>query len=166
LLTLAYSDQVSRDVLFRPPALAIAGTSIAWAVETKDDAPDFSEGGRITVIRRGVFYPKGSDPRFHGWYGGDATTAGSPKDSQVGSLVVNRQGAAAWITCPPTRRSAPRSCERPGHRDTVYSAAPGSIDREFVARGRDIDPSSLRRRGRKFSWLQGGRRRSATLPSS
>jgi hypothetical protein len=164
LLPLVYSDRLARDALVPPPALDITGTNVAWAVEGKQE--DGFTSGRITLIRSAIFYPKGSHPKFRGWYAATAVAAGKPKNSQVGSLVGARSGATAWIACPPRRRGARRGCRRPGRRDTVYVLANGSTKREVVARGRDIDPSSLTRRGNRIFWLQGGSRRSARLPPS
>jgi hypothetical protein len=165
LLNLTYSDRLGPEFLFRPPALDIAGTNVGWADESKDGGSDFSGGGLQTLIHRAVWYPPDRGPRYRGWHGGEAVDAGPQQDSQVGSLVVDRKGAAAWIACPPKPHDAARGCRRPGHRDAVYISEALTTHRTLVARGRDIDPDSLTRSGSHIFWRQGGTRRSATLRS-
>lgn len=112
---------------------------------------------------------------------GDTRTGRSPgplgidlgENVAVGDLVLTADGAYAVTVCStgadlyyvshPTRL-ARRLCSRPGRRVQVIavdSIGPGR-DR-VVGRGRTIDPRSLRLRGRRVTWRQNGRKRSATL---
>jgi hypothetical protein len=82
----------------------------------------------------------------------------------VGSITVTRAGALAWITCPPRTRSERNpKCLEPGRNAGVYRAVDFGRPAERLATGRDIDPSSLRRKGSTISWIQGGERRTAVL---
>ena len=92
---------------------------------------------------------------------------------KVGSLRVRRNGSMAWIACPersdpelgpgPEPASRRPNCVKPGSLDRVYKVEAPSAKPRLLDKGRDIDPSSLRRKGSIISWVAGGKRRRATL---
>ncbi len=78
----------------------------------------------------------------------------------------------AWIACPGTSspsNSQNRQCRRPGPLARVYAADAQYPQEEddgrtrLLASGHRIDPSSLRLKGSRLTWRDGGRLRSATL---
>ena len=84
-------------------------------------------------------------------------------------LVARR--AAAWIECPDlddVSNADPRpNCTRPGRSiNSVFAVARGSRKPVRLARARTIDPLSVGVRDGRVQWVQGGRRRSAPLPTS
>jgi hypothetical protein len=136
-----------------PPALALNGTVLGWA------ATDCSQECATEVHASDL--ARSPDEALN------YSTATLREDEQVriGSLTVTRAGGLAWITCPRRTRSEvePR-CLKPGAKVGVYRKAAGfDTPTERVAFGRDIDPSSLRRRKSTISWIQGGERRTASL---
>jgi len=72
--------------------------------------------------------------------------------------VITPTGGIAWIACPEAGElgSLRPTCVRPGHADRVYKAD-STGRRRLLDRGRDIDPSSLRRSGSRIRWVAGGR---------
>jgi len=79
--------------------------------------------------------------------------------------------SAAWIECPDldeVDNADPRpNCVRPGlSRNDVFAVTAGSQTPVRLARGRTIDPLSVRLREGRVSWVQDGRRRSAALPAA
>lgn len=112
---------------------------------------------------------------------GDTRTGRSPgplgielgENVAVGDLALAADGAYAVTVCStgadlyyvsrPTRL-ARRLCSRPGRRVQVIAVDGVGPGRErVVGQGRTIDPRSLRLRGRRVTWRQNGRTRSATL---
>jgi hypothetical protein len=76
---------------------------------------------------------------------------------------------AAWIECPDldeVMNADPRpNCVRAGlSTNSVFAVSRGSRTPTRLARGRTIDPLSVRVRDGHVSWVQSGRRRSAPLP--
>lgn len=161
---LAAPSQVSLDdpggdeYAFLPPALRVNGAVIGWATEVCD--PDL---GCATTVHAFQLAP-GARPTADGLAG--------PKGHRIvklGSLVVRRDAALAWIACPERRPSAlygrrSPNCLHAGDRDYVLRQKAASREREVLDVGRKIDPSSLRLLGHgHISWVHAGRRRTATL---
>ena len=153
-------DDPFEDVFaYRPPAMDLAGRLLAYAIDSNSiDGPS-----NTSIIVRDL----SQGPRFD-----DTVLDVSAKTSEtqlapkIGSLVANPGGGVAWISCP----QAPRvdgtrgpTCLRPGHPDHVFKVDSGTKRRRLLSSGSDIDPGSLRLRGSRLTWRQGGRTRSATL---
>jgi hypothetical protein len=139
---------------YPPPAIAVAGSIVAYAY---DDESDANLAPMTTVVvqdARSGRVVRGSDASY-------------PDEhmAQVGSTVVNLRGSVAWIACPDIYgRGDPRpTCVRPGSPDVVYSLPRGSREPTALDRNSHIDPRSLRRDGKVISWVDGGVRRSAPL---
>jgi hypothetical protein len=152
------------EVVFQPPAMRTYGRVIGWALSGANEDTGPAGGGRITLVYRARYYRPGEKPHSRGWAMTAASRAGYKANARVGSLVVRPSRAIAWIACPPPKRSGRATCEKPGHRDTVYSARSYFSGRHRVAVGNNIDPRSLRRDGDRISWKQGNSRRSAPFP--
>lgn len=77
----------------------------------------------------------------------------------VGSLAVGRDGALAFLSCSPLDETV--ECD-PAPGGDIYRLDARGLKR--MAHGDDIPVHSLRRStdGRSFSWIQGGRRRTAS----
>jgi hypothetical protein len=144
---------IEGEVVFSRPAIALAGSTVAYGVNVNNAEGELSTYVRVIDARK---------------LNGDAIGAGQsfmtyPK---VGSVVVRKTGSVAWIACevrffgnPTSRRP---ECDRPGAVDRVYRARNGGRAR-LLDKGRDIDPESLRLTGSRVSWRSGGRVRSASL---
>jgi len=153
---------------FDPPSMSLRGTLLGWAAEfcdlddgecstvvNVDDVSDTQTAGAPPAPHRTV----SAGAKHHRWV-------------KVGSLRVRPNGAVAWVACPhrdgppPGQRfeatQAP-NCLRPGDRDIVFKLDSTSSRRQVLDRGRGIDPSSLRLKGDRVSWLHGGKLRSAPL---
>jgi hypothetical protein len=142
-------DPVEGDLVFSRPAIALAGHMVAYGANVNTD------DGLSTYVR--VV---------------DATQSISSlremeTELKVGSVVVRESGSVAWISCrvdfddtPPASRGP--ECVRPGSLDRVYTAKPQGRP-HVIARGRDIDPDSLRLHGTRLSWRARGRTRTASL---
>ena len=136
-----------------PPAMALNGTVLGWV------STDCSEecGTAIHADDLARFPDEALN--------GGSATLDPDEHVRVGSMTVTRSGALAWITCPRRTRSEvqPR-CLKPGAKVGVYRNLPGfDTPTERLASGRDIDPSSLRRKGSTISWIQDGTRRTSSL---
>jgi hypothetical protein len=83
--------------------------------------------------------------------------AGARREDQVGSLVVSRSAATAWIVRSTTPGPSPSRALR-----QVDIAAPRSAART-VDSGPSIAPWSLRLHGCRVVWRDGGHRRTAPL---
>jgi len=152
-------DPFEASFAYRPPAMDLAGRLFAYAIDSNSvDGPS-----NTSIIVRDL----SQGPRFD-----DTVLDVSAKTSEtqlapkIGSLVANPGGEVAWISCP----QAPRvdgtrgpTCLRPGHPDHVFKVDSGTKRRRLLSSGSDIDPGSLRLRGSRLTWRQGGRTRSATL---
>src|SRR3954469_9075379 len=157
--TMILGNSFIGDYPFLPPAIDLAGPVIGYADEWCDP-PEFC-GTSV----------KATDMRHPHDYRGDVNGApGSPDGRlvKVGSLRTTGHGTLIWIACPERHRkkltgSREPNCEEPGDRDSVYMNVYRKKDK-LLDRGKTIDPTSLRLRGHKASWLHGGHRRHATLP--
>lgn len=142
----------------RPPAMALKGTVVGYANNSCGGGECYTSIRATDVARTGnlniTVVP---------------ATLRSSALVKIGSLAVNGAGALAWTTCPersPSSEVAPTrnpNCVRAGDKDNVYSVKAGSRDRVRLDSGRDIDPSSLRRKGTRVTWVAGGKVRSAPL---
>ncbi len=84
--------------------------------------------------------------------------------AKVGSIVVNAKGSFAWISCRSDEaRARPEpECVRPGSFDRVWRRDATHVKR-LLDQGRRIDPKSLRLRGTRIRWLDGGEWQKAKL---
>ena len=84
--------------------------------------------------------------------------------AKIGSIVVNDRGSYAWISCRSDQvfASPEPDCVRPGNLNRVWRRDPTHAIR-LLDEGRRIDPRSLRLRGTRIRWLNGGERRKAKL---
>jgi hypothetical protein len=154
----ALGDARSHDYPFLYPAMNLAGPVIAYADEGCD-----REFCGTTVTATDMRHPHD----VHGVVNG---SLGAPRPNQlvkVGSLRVSRGGTLVWIACPERRLtkltgSRKPNCVRPGDRDTVYLRIRGRPLKR-LDHGRTIDPSSLRLRSGRASWLHGHHRRHAAV---
>jgi hypothetical protein len=164
-------DDPGFTIAFGPPGMALRGHLLAFAesIEADGDFPPETDVGVIDLREwDGLTFRT-----LAGAYAGPDD--GSDRLAKVGSIALGSRGTVAWITCPMTygegnylRESArPRpNCVRAGDRDQVRTIDSGKRDRVVVLdRGRDIDPSSLRIRGTRASWVAHGHRRHARLPA-
>jgi hypothetical protein len=153
-LDLALPD-ITQEYWYGLPAVKVVGPVVAWAVT----APDGPDAPLRTTIER-------VDLRSEGYVDFRSVPAANTRIPKVGSLVLRRDGAAAWITCPGKRRSVGEfkpTCDSPGHADGVYTLKPQAKSAKLVARGTRIDPHSLRLHGSRITWTQRGQQRSAHL---
>lgn len=159
-------------VAFGPPGMALRGHRLAFAESIAAEG-DFAAETNVGVIDLREWDGVTFGVQEGAYAGPDAGTG--DRLAKVGSIALGSRGTVAWITCPMTytrdgylrESSRPRpNCVRPGDRDQVRTIDSGKRDRVVVLdRGRDIDPSSLRIRGTRASWLAHGRRRHARLPT-
>lgn len=169
---ITWLDDGAFDFAFRPPGMRLEGGRLAYGYQFDTDPNEGENQVWVDLIdlRRidanGEAHIIASHPAWH--------------DShvhvvKVGSIRFGGNGSLAWIACPPDsgvynstgydNTDLGPNCVRAGDRDSVLIAGPGRKGKtRRVARGRNIDPSSLSRRGGRVSWVQGGRRRSAPLP--
>ena len=163
-------DDPPYSFAFGRHGMALRGHRLAYAESVGPDG-DFPAESYVTVL----------DLREADGYGGfDQTTfayAGPDRGegnrlAKVGSIALGTRGSVAWIACPivydtnddvhDSARPGP-TCVRPGAPDQVRTIVARRKVR-VLDRGSDIDPDSLRVRGRRASWLAGGKRRHARLP--
>jgi hypothetical protein len=141
-------------------AIDLAGPVVGNAVEQCDS--DFCA---TSIVATDMRDPHPSEGNLNGSYG-------APKPHhlvKVGSLRVARDGTLMWIACPHAKRSkvdgsSEPSCARPGRRDTVWLRPPEGRPFKRLDRGRTIDPSSLRLKHGRISWIHGRHRLHAALP--
>ena len=152
-------DPFEASFAYRPPAMDLAGRLLAYAIDSNSvDGPS-----NTSIIVRDL----SQGPRYDDTVlDVSARTSETQLAPKIGSVVANPGGGVAWISCP----QAPRvdgtrgpTCLRPGHPDHVFKVDSGTKRRRLLASGSDIDPGSLRLRGSRLTWRQGGRTRSATL---
>jgi hypothetical protein len=156
-------DTGSTSFAYLPPALSLDGAVLGFALLACDDDGCSTRVWAHDLARVGA--PAGSS------IGAPASLARGQRTAKVGSLRVKSNGSMAWIACPesgdPFAADVPASrrpnCVRPGSLDRVYALEAPSAKPRLLDKGRDIDPSSLRRKGSVFSWVADGRRRRATL---
>jgi hypothetical protein len=148
------------DYPFLPPAIDLAGPVIGYATEECDR--EFC-GTSIDAVD--VRHKNSVDGFLNSSYG-------SPRHHtvvKVGSLRVSRRGTLVWIACPERSKhskligSRKPNCVRAGDADAVYLRAPGGKPLRRLDHGRTIDPSSLRLKAGRASWVHGRHRRSAPV---
>jgi hypothetical protein len=147
-------DGPSESRAFKPPAMALAGYKLAYAVETLDNESRGYTDVWVIDTRDVTLEAQGNGTRI------------PIRETKVGSLVLHYSGAVAWISCRGERfgnGAFGPYCRSPGAPDRVWRFSPGTDEPELLDRGRDIDPSSLRRRGERICWTTTSRRRCATL---
>jgi hypothetical protein len=141
---------------FTTPAIAVAGPLVGYAQTSLDDE---GTGFETSVLVLDVRTPDEAK-RF-------SPASRSSAAAKVGSLVVRRSGAIAWIACPETESppigSRSPTCDRTGALNRVYRLNAGDKRSTLLEKGRAIDPSSLRNRGSAITWTSRGRGRSSTL---
>ena len=148
------------DYPFLPPAIDLSGPVVGSAVEQCDS--DFCA---TSIAATDMREPHPSQGNLNGSY-----AAPRPHHLvKVGSLAVARNGTLIWIACPERSRAKVRgsrepNCVRAGDRDTVWLRRPKGSPFKRLDMGRTIDPSSLRLKDGRISWVHGHRRRHAGLP--
>jgi hypothetical protein len=156
----ALGSSVANNYPFLYPAIDLTGPVIGYGNEQCDE--NFCS---TTVEATDMRHPHS----YRGFLNG---SVGAPEPHnlvKVGSLRVTRDGFLVWIACPERRHSKltgsrKPNCVRPGARDAVYTRAPGGKPLKRIDHGRTIDPSSLRLRNGRASWLHGHHRRHASVP--
>jgi hypothetical protein len=145
---------------FLGPAIDLTGPVIGYAIQQCD-----SEFCATSIAATDMRHPHDYRGSLNGSYG-------APKPHhlvKVGSVRVARNGTLIWIACPQTKRSkvdgsAEPSCARAGHHDTVWLRPPKGEPFKRLDRGRTIDPTSLRLKHGRISWVHGRHRRHVVLP--
>ena len=150
---------------FRPPGMALRGHRLAYGISVgaEGDEPPFTNVEMVDLRR--------PDPNGDGFALTAAGDGGPGDTSKIGSLAIGTHRTIAWIACPDdsaepvgSNSDDPRpECVRAGYGDQVRTIA-GLGKVRVLDDGRDIDPTSLRVRGTRASWIRGGRRHSARLP--
>ena len=154
------NDSAEGDYVYRPPRMRIAGYLIAFVGDAWGDAEEESQVGTDVVVSDLRRQETGKGTR--------SARAGTDPYARVGSVVLRANGAFAWISCPnsnPNRFIAsPRpDCVKPGRVNSVYRVRSRRTRRELLARGRGIDPGSLRLSGSRIAWKRNGKTRRARL---
>lgn len=150
---------------FLGPSISLRGPLVGYAQQVcgPDGRVDGSDGGSCFSTVKVRNFDIGDDV--------NASPAGPPGRSlvKVGSLRVKANGSVAWIACPERHRKRAigrrgPNCVRPGDFNYVLADQGGSRRRPLIlARGRGIDPDSLRLAGSTLSWNRNGRRVRAKL---
>jgi hypothetical protein len=145
---------------FLPPAIDLTGPVVGYGIQLCD--VDFCATGLYATDMR---HPNDVRGSLNGSYG----APGRHRLVKVGSLRVARSGVLVWIACPEAARRKVRgergpNCIRPGDRDSVYLRPLAGKPFKLLDRGRTIDPSSLRLKAGRISWLHGHHRRHASIP--
>jgi hypothetical protein len=150
----------SGDYPFLYPAIDLTGPVIGYAHEECDE-----EFCATSVMATDLRHPDDFRGSLNGSYG-------APRPHRlvkVGSLRVTRSGTLVWIACPERRHtklsgSRKPNCVRAGAADAVYMRVSRSEPLKRLDHGRSIDPSSLRLKSGRASWLHGGHRRHVAVP--
>jgi hypothetical protein len=144
------------DVVLDPPALAASGYLVAYAVvyvdfydayDTDVEVRDFSPTGNGAVVEG---FPKATARNY---------------EQGVGSVTVTPGGTVAFITCryQDERTGLQPTCVDPTRASSVLVAVRGRSTRS-IARGRGIDPQSLRAKRKRITWRQNDQLRTLTVP--
>jgi hypothetical protein len=146
---------------FPPPAIKVTGPVVGFAW---DDHEDITTYVSVIDVRHDPIErvsPNSAAP---------AEGGGHFVYVKVGSLQLGASGTVVWIACPedphkgnPTASQRP-GCRHPGRRDTVWALRHDKRPKLRLDRGRSIDPSSLTRRGTRYCWIHGGRKRCKRVP--
>ena len=125
-----------------PHAIDLEGSLVGYDWEQCDTGCDYEIN--VTDLR---------DPE-HG-----LNVRGEPdgESDQLGSIQVSRTGGYGWIECAYGKGCAP------GTVSGVYKLDSDEVRSDRLARGRSVSPRSLTLQGSTLAWLEGGRRRTATL---
>jgi hypothetical protein len=145
------------------PSVVVRGRFVAWAINVPSDT-DISTLVQVADAEKFG----GSDPSgalIHNSYGNYAS---SELSSKVGRIVLGREGDVAWTSCPSTDTSSPvatpkPNCVRAGALDRVWKLTGARRRPQSLARGRQLDPRSLRLSGNTLAWTNRGRRQRASL---
>jgi hypothetical protein len=154
---ISLDNRVSGTYAFPPPAIALAGTILAFAADVESTDLSIETIVSVTDISK----PGGQGAKV-------AAPAGQAGIAKVGSVKVNLRGSVAWIACPAPEGSRavgdPRpTCLRPGADDEVWKYEIGEQNSELLDSGVGIDPRSLRRHGGTISWQHGEETKTASL---
>lgn len=146
-------DPPGQTSLFRPPAIALAGSLVGFGMTAAGD-----QYIDIVDLRHGGGPPgKGRVPQL---------LSTNTRAVRVGSVALRPNGAIAWITCPSDDNGSwdqEPNCVRPGARNRVFRLNSNRTKLRLLDRGRGIDPSSLRRSGGKIRWTKRNRHKAALL---
>lgn len=139
------------DPVFEGPAISLAGPLVGSASRG-------CEGDRCTTRVDLTDLRDEASARNGGLLAQESPSRGV----KVGSLRIRRDGAVGFITCPedgsfPGDRRP--NCIRPGSSNGVWIANAYTHTKKLIARGRGIDPASLRLGRSTLSWLENGTRR-------
>jgi hypothetical protein len=146
-------ESADANYAYPPPALALAGAFVAYGFDYCDVDACYSE---VRVER--LFHKRG-----YTGIGYPPLRRFTDVESVVGSVVVARNGAFAWIACERSdEENDGTRCTHAG-RWTEVVASPRPRHPKVLARGRRIDPGSLRLRGRQLTFIDAGRVRDAKL---
>lgn len=141
---------------YPPPAISLAGPYLGYAGFAFE--PGTNEYVVVADVRRN------DDVSFIGDLVGG-----------VGSLKINARGSVAWIVCPfGSVLLGELDCTATGRTGSRKDGSPRSIYRhdsrsteeepvQLVARGRDIEVGSLRRKGNRIYWKQSGKKSASLL---
>lgn len=146
---------------FLPPALAIRGSLVGYALEECD-----VEECDTVLFVRDIAHASSAQDLVNSGQGGPR----GMRLVKVGSLRITAGGTLAWIACPEHHRSTVSGSQRPnciraGDSDLVLSESVDDREPRVLDRGRRISPRSLRLSGSRLCWKRSGHRRCRTLPS-
>jgi hypothetical protein len=145
------------------PSVAARGHYVAWAVNVPSDTEITTTVNVADERKFGKEDPAEAVVRNDAaQYTADETSA------KVGRVVVSDRGEVAWTTCPATDPSSaiasPKpNCVRPGALDRVFKLTAKTRHPKLLAKGRRIDPRSLRLSGNTLTWTNAGRGQRAPL---
>jgi hypothetical protein len=144
------------------PDIAVRGHYVAWAVNVPSDTAITT---LITVVDERKF---GLDDPAPVVRGDAAQYTADESSANVGRVVVSDRGEVAWTTCPATDPSSsiasPKpNCTGPGALDRVLKLTARTRHPKLLAKGRRLDPRSLRLSGNTLTWTNAGRRQRAPL---
>jgi hypothetical protein len=160
---LSLDSPVDSTQAYPPRSMALAGPLVGYAVE------DCFEECYTDIAVSDLRYVNRTDGRsgIHRY----ARAGIGRRDVTVGNLRLRRNGGLAWITCPghplnenlvvvATQRP---NCVDDGSFDRVVKLDSRAKRRKVLDRSREIEPSSLRLKGDRISWLHEDDRRYARL---
>lgn len=156
---LAFDDD--ETVVFEPPAIAVAGPTVAYAFYSPPEGADTTSSDRFLRVEAVGEPPPGYPLRR--LFGADVSAF------KIGRMAVTPRGGVAFTACQATvylerdlatgRRGR---CRRPGatigvYQRNSYGPVSGTDALILVAKGRNIDPLSLRVDGASLLWRRDGR---------
>jgi hypothetical protein len=146
----------SEGGVFGGPALSLVGHLVGLASEGCEQDSCWTIVSLVDL--------RDKDSAYSGGLTVDESAAHTAK---VGSLRFTRTGTVAFITCPEDGDffgERQPNCIRPGSKNRVWIGNVHSKAKTVIDRGRGIDPSSLRLKGLRVTWVKNGRRKSHPLP--